>query len=303
MSVINLEFHQTPAIASAMAKALFLRRKGFKAAVGIPEINASWYGAQADQGALKDYCATLDIEFTESLPVLYPHVMAGGMHMNMLTHKVFPFGLLGAVHLKNTITQHKAIAISDKMDIHAQMGGFRLTAKGVEFDFSTQVKIADEVVWEELSIYFMAGKFGGKENPSTETSFELASLDNLSDVASWAVPKNRGKKYASISGDYNPIHTSKYLAKLFGFKRDIAHGFGILAQAVNQSELANKTHISAGKCQVDVIFKGPLYLESDASLKQSSDATSATSTTQEQRFDLFSGSNPKPSICANLKSL
>jgi hypothetical protein len=300
MSVINLEFHQTPAIASAMAKALFLRRKGFKAAVGMPEINASWYGAQADQGALKDYCTTLDIEFTESLPVLYPHVMAGGMHMNMLTHKVFPFGLLGAVHLKNTITQHKAIAISDKMDIHAQMGGFRLTAKGVEFDFSTQVKIADEVVWEELSIYFMAGKFGGKENPSTETSFELASLDNLSDVASWAVPKNRGKKYASISGDYNPIHTSKYLAKLFGFKRDIAHGFGILAQAVNQSELANKTHISAGKCQVDVIFKGPLYLESDASLKQSSDATS---TTQEQRFDLFSGSNPKPSICANLKSL
>lgn len=299
MTTINLEFHQAPGIAGAMAKALFLRRKGFKAEVGIPKITASWYGAQADQGALKDYCATLDIEFGETLPVLYPHVMAGGMHMQMLTHKVFPFGLLGAVHLKNTITQHKAIAISDKMDIHAQMGGFRLTAKGVEFDFTTQVKIADEVVWEELSIYFMAGKFGGKENPSTENSFELASLDQMSDVASWGVPKNRGKKYASISGDYNPIHTSKYLAKLFGFKRDIAHGFGILAQAVNQSELSNKTQISAGKCQVDVIFKGPLYLESDASLKQAADASDK----QAQRFDLFSGSNPKPSICANLKSL
>lgn len=300
MTAINLEFHQAPGIAGAMAKALFLRRKGFKAENGMPEINASWYGARADQGALKDYCATLDIEFGETLPVLYPHVMAGGMHMQMLTHKIFPFGLLGAVHLKNTITQHKAIAIAEKMDIHAQMGGFRLTAKGVEFDFSTQVKVADEVVWEELSIYFMAGKFGGKENPSTETSFELASLDQMSDVASWAVPKNRGKKYASISGDYNPIHTSKYLAKLFGFKRDIAHGFGILAQAVNQSELASKTNISAGKCQVDVIFKGPLYLESDASLKQAADAENSS---QTQRFDLFSGSNPKPSICASLKSL
>jgi len=222
------------------------------------------------------------------------------MHMQMLTHKVFPFGLLGAVHLKNTITQHKPIAIGDKMDIHAQMGGFRLTAKGVEFDFTTQVKISDKVVWEELSIYFMAGKFGGKEKPSTESSFELTSLENMSDVVSWAVPKNRGKKYASISGDYNPIHTSKYLAKLFGFKRDIAHGFGILAQAVNQSELANKTQIAKSKCQVDVIFKGPLYLESDASLKQ--DAT-AEELNKNQRFDLFSGSNPKPSICASLKSL
>ena len=300
MTAINLEFHQAPGIASAMVKALFLRRKGFNAKIGMPEINASWFGAQADQGALKEYCETLDIKMTATLPVLYPHVMAGGMHMHMLTHKVFPIGLLGAVHLKNTITQHKAIAISDKMDIHAHMGGFRLTAKGVEFDFTTQVKIADEVVWEELSIYFMAGKFGGKENPSTETSFELASLDKMSDIASWSVPKNRGKKYASISGDYNPIHTSKYLAKLFGFKRDIAHGFGILAQAVNQSELVNKTHISAGKCQVDVIFKGPLYLESDASLKQAADAED---TSKNQRFDLFSGSNPKPSICASLIAL
>ena len=93
---------------------------------------------------------------------------------------------------------------------------------------------------------------------------------------------------------------SKYLAKLFGFKRDIAHGFGILAQAVNQSELANKTHISAGKCQVDVIFKGPLYLENDASLKQAADAED---TSKNQRFDLFSGSNPKPSICASLIAL
>jgi hypothetical protein len=296
MTAINLEFHQAPGIAGAMAKAIFLRRKGFKAEVGLPDISANWYGAQADQGALKDYCSTLDIEFTDTLPVLYPHVMAGGMHMQMLTHKAFPFGLLGAVHLKNTITQHKAIAIVDKMDIHAQMGGFRLTAKGVEFDFSTQVKIADEVVWEELSIYFMPGRFGGKENPSTESSFELASLENIAEIASWSVPKNRGKKYASISGDYNPIHTSKYLAKLFGFKRDIAHGFGILAQAINQSELANKTQLSKGKCQVDVIFKGPLYLENDACLKQAPDSLSS----DNQRFDLFSGSNPKPSICANL---
>ena len=300
MPAINLEFTQAPSIASAMLKALFLPRKGFNVEIGMPDIQASWLGAKADQEALQDYCSTLDIELSDNLPVLYPHVMAGGMHMHMLTHKAFPIGLLGTVHLKNTITQHQPIALNEEMAIYAQMGGFRLTAKGVEFDFSTQIKIANAVVWEELSIYFKAGKFGGKENPSAETSFELTSLDNLTDVTSWPVPKNRGKKYASISGDYNPIHISKYLAKLFGFKRDIAHGFGILAQAINQSELANSSHFCTGKCKIDVIFKGPLYLESDAFLKQAADAKASPLV---QRFDLFSGKNPKPSICAKLTTL
>jgi hypothetical protein len=302
MMPINLDFDQAPGIAAPMAKALFLPRKGFKASIGLPDIKASWLGAQADQSALKDYCQTLDIEFGHSLPVLYPHVMAGGMHMQMLTHKTFPFGLLGAVHLKNTISQHKPIPLNATMDIHAQMGGFRLTAKGVEFDFTTQIIVAGETVWQELSIYFMAGKFGGKENPSTDTSFDLSSLENLNDIVSWSVPKNRGKKYAGISGDYNPIHTSKYLAKLFGFKRDIAHGFGILAQAINQSETANSSQITHDKCQVDVIFKGPLYLESDVSLKQAKEIA-AEDSQHEQRFDLFSGANPKPSICARLRRL
>ncbi|MGK0249912.1 MAG: hypothetical protein ACI910_002676 [Oleispira sp.] len=44
------------------------------------------------------------------------------------------------------------------MDIHAQMG-LRLTAKGVEFDFTIQVKIANIMIWEELSIYFLADNF------------------------------------------------------------------------------------------------------------------------------------------------
>ena len=75
----------------AMVKALFLRRKGFDAKVGMPEINASWFGAQADQGALKDYCNTLDIEMTNTLPVLYPHVMAGGMHMHMHSYLILSY--------------------------------------------------------------------------------------------------------------------------------------------------------------------------------------------------------------------
>ncbi|MEH6348147.1 MAG: MaoC/PaaZ C-terminal domain-containing protein [Bermanella sp.] len=299
MTDVQLTYDQKPGLAAAMVKALLLPRKGFNQHRGLPDIRGSWMVAQADPTALKNYHNVLGLSQGEYLPILYPHVLAGGLHMNMLTHKLFPFGLLGAVHLKNRITQHEPIKNTQVMDIHSAMGEFRLLAKGLEFDFSTQVMVEGEKVWEEVSTYFMAGKFGGKENPSSQTSFELATLENTKNLASWPVPKDRGKKYAKISGDYNPIHMSATLAKLFGLKRDIAHGFGIVAEAIHYSgalTALENAGLSDKKIQVDVVFKGPVFLESQAVLKQNQSQ-------DKNRFDVYCGENPKPSICCAVIAL
>ena len=289
MSAVQLSFSQKPANGGAMFKALVLPRKGFDANVGLPNIQAVWKGAKADTVALKEYLSTLSLPSAESLPILYPHVMAGSMHMNMLSHKSFPIRLLGAVHLKNRIIQSKAIPLEQVMDIYSEIGSYRLVEKGVEFDFTTTVKVNDEVMWDEVSTYFMAGRFGGKETPSSETSFELSKLENGQDKGQWHIPANRGKAYAKITGDYNPIHMSSLAAKLFGFKRDIAHGFGVLAQGIDLSGLIGTDEA----VQVDVVFKGPVFLDSEVSLKMGED-------TQSTRFDVYCGDNPKPSICAEV---
>ena len=39
-----------------------------------------------------------------------------------------------------------------------------------------------------------------------------------------SLAKDLGRRYAAISGDYNPIHLGALSAKLFGFKQAIAHG-------------------------------------------------------------------------------
>lgn len=299
MTDVQLTFNQKPGLAVAMVKALFLPRKGFNQHKGLPDIRGSWISAQADPVALKNYHEVLGLTQYDYLPVLYPHVLAGGLHMNMLTHKLFPFGLLGAVHLKNRITQHIKIKNTQVLDIHSAMGDFRLLAKGLEFDFSTYVMVEGEKVWEEVSTYFMAGKFGGKENPSTQTSFELPTLENTDETANWLVPKNRGKQYAKISGDYNPIHMSATLAKLFGLKRDIAHGFGIVAEAIQASGVLTdieNSDLNNNKVQVDVIFKGPVFLESKAILKQNKQQ-------DESRFDVYCSDNPKPSICCGVTAI
>jgi len=294
MSAAELHFDQKPANGKAMLKALVLPRAGFDSSVGLPNIKASWKGASADARELNEYLQTLSLEKHDYLPVLYPHVMAGSMHMNMLSHKSFPIRLLGSVHLKNRIVQHQAIADDATMEIKSEIGAYRLVEKGVEFDFTTDVYVQGEKVWEEVSTYFQAGKFGGKENPSSEKSFELESLNQPQESGSWHVPNNRGKKYAKITGDYNPIHMSPLAAKLFGFKRDIAHGFGVLAEAIEYSSAIEQAGGIEKPLQVDVVFKGPVFLDSDVSIKQNKAQDS-------NRFDVYCASNPKPSICGSVK--
>ncbi|KJZ14174.1 hypothetical protein TW85_09590 [Marinomonas sp. S3726] len=304
ISSVSLNFDKKPSLASPLIKALCLPRKGFKPEIGIPAIKASWPRIKIDTQAHKAYCQTLGLKEGKHLPLLYPHVLAGGMHMHMLTHKDFPIGLLGAVHLKNKIRQIRPIKINEVIRIDSELGEWRITEKGLEFDFSTFVSVNNQVVWSEISTYFKKGKFP-PANKTTEpdsntelNNFELNTLEDTHSGANWLIPKNRGKVYAKISGDYNPIHISKTLAKLFGLKRDIAHGFGVLAQALASNGI---DEITQGHTQLalDTVFKGPLFLEETASVKLAISDDNGL----EQGFDIYCGKNPKPSICAHLQVL
>ena len=295
MSETHLNYSSKPRNGLAMLKALVLPRAGFSAEVGLPNLQSHWRGASISSKELSGYFSTLEINPIDYLPICYPHVMAGTMHMNMLADKVFPIRLLGALHLKNRITQYRAITPNEVVDIDAKIGDYRLTESGVEFDFVTDVTVQGELVWQEISIYFVRGKFGGKETPSLAKSFELVSLNDASIIHEWHIPTSRGKAYAKICGDYNPIHMSPLAAKMFGFKRDIAHGFGVMAQAIDYSNaLENITDGPA--IQVDVVFKGPVFLGSDVTIRRNF-------AQDPDRYDVYCGDNSRPNICLSVKRL
>ena len=295
MSETHLNYSSKPRNGLAMVKALVLPRAGFSSDVGLPNLQSHWRGASVGSNELSDYFSTLEIQPFDYLPVCYPHVLAGTMHMNMLAHKVFPIRLLGALHLKNRITQYRPIKPGEMVDIDAKIGDYRLTDRGVEFDFVTDVSVKGQLVWQEITIYFVRGKFGGKENPSETKSFELESLTDASVIRQWHIPTTRGRAYAKICGDYNPIHMSPWAAKMFGFKRDIAHGFGVMAQAIDYSKALDDIADGAA-IQVDVVFKGPVFLGSDVTVRQNVEQ-------DPDRYDLYCGDNSRPNICLAVKRL
>ena len=43
------------------------------------------------------------------LPATYPHILAFGLQLQLLTDKTFPFPLLGLIHLRNRIRIHRPL--------------------------------------------------------------------------------------------------------------------------------------------------------------------------------------------------
>ena len=70
------------------------------------------------------------------------------------------------------------------------------------------------------------------------------------------VPEDQGRRYAAVCKDYNPIHLHKLSAKLFGFKRAIAHGMWVMARSLSESI----ERAPAEKSELEVSFKRPVLL-------------------------------------------
>lgn len=286
MEKVTIEFNHQPPILPVLYQALFLPRKGVKANQGFPEIEGKLNKIKIDHENLKKYCELCEIPESDFLPILYPHVLAGVVHLHVLTHPQFPIKLMGAIHKYNIVNMHRQIKKNETLDIHAKLASPRYYSKGVEFDLITEVYSNSELVWSEISTYFVRKSFGAIKD-AEDIPF-LTPVDCNDAVASWQLSILAGKKYAMICKDFNPIHISSPLAKLFGFKRDLVHGMCSAAQC-----LAKIDNIQKNGASIKIYFKGPSYMGSTLKLMRSSQVSG--------RYDLYCGKNDRPVISMQIE--
>src|SRR5690606_2130019 len=101
-------------------------------------------------------------------------------------------------------------------------------------------------VWSERSAYLRRAAAPGQ--PERRSAGERAEPPRP--TAIWRVGRDIATAYARVSGDRNPIHTSRVGARLFGYPRPIAHGMWTLARS-----LAALTGRLPDEYTVDVSFK------------------------------------------------
>ncbi|KRP88516.1 acyl dehydratase [Pseudomonas lactis] len=202
------------------------------------------------------------------LPATYPHILAFGLQLQLLTDKSFPFPLLGLIHLRNRIRIHRPLGGVGDVSVGVYARNLSTHPKGATFDIVTVVEDALGLLWEGESQMLCRGvkvegeaADSGSQTPGT-----------LTELTRWKAPPDIGRRYARVSGDYNPIHLSTPTAKLFGFPQAIAHGLWNKARTL----AALAEHLPAANIEIDVAFMKPVRLPSEVILMSSAAGSSGT---------------------------
>ncbi|HKS99216.1 MAG TPA: MaoC/PaaZ C-terminal domain-containing protein [Rugosimonospora sp.] len=220
-----------------------------RAATGLPDTTLVLREVTVDREHLGGYNRVCGYPLSDVLPATYPHVLAFGLSMRLMSGDDFPFPVVGLVHVANQIEVLRPIGADERLEFAVRAVDLREHERGRQFDVRATACVGDEVVWRGVSTYLR------REKGSTRSGTPSERPEPPRATALWRVPRDIGKQYAQVSGDRNPIHTSRLGARLFGFPRPIAHGMWSKARCV--AALAGRL---GDRYRVEVAFKLPILL-------------------------------------------
>lgn len=197
------------------------------------------------------------------VPLTYPQMLTFPLVMHYMGSSACPWPAIGTVHLANAITQHAPLAVGEAVRVELQTGTLHAHEKGQVFTLALRIlrEASGECIWQATQTLLRLGVPSPVGEPLT---------DGGDAPLSWArqggfeVTADTGRRYAAVSGDYNPIHLWPLTARLLGFRRAIAHGLWTQARAL--ALLAPEAALAQATLQC--AFKRPLWLPAQATLWQ-----------------------------------
>lgn len=196
----------------------------------------------------------------QGVPLSYPHVLAFPLHLLLLTRPSFPYPASGMVHLANRIRQHQRLQEGQALRLEVYCERWVAHPKVQALSIATRAYGADTLVWESDSVYLRRDV----KDPIGEPWDGALPLqeDGLLRTQRWVLPADLGRRFAKVSGDFNPIHTSVIGAKLFGFRRAIAHGMWTLGRTLAAQQPPGGLDQAEAHCD----FKLPIFLPGQVAL-------------------------------------
>jgi acyl dehydratase len=206
----------------------------------------------------RDVCGFLP---GHGVPMTYPQLLTFPLVMAYLSSPDCPWPAVGTVHLANAIQQREPLSAGDEVRVEMRTGALRAHDKGQVFDLELQVLRDGDWVWRGIQTLLRRGVRSPAgvryvtaitDDPGLQRSAEFDALSNV------------GRRYARVSGDFNPMHWSYIGARLLGFRRMIAHGLWTQARAL-ACLLPPETSRGA---TLTTEFKSPLLLPARAAVWQ-----------------------------------
>lgn len=212
-----------------------------------------------DAAQVAAYAKVCGFKPEAGVPVLYPQMLTFPLAMEFFASEHCPWPAMGTVHLANRIEQHGALHAGDAVRVELATGDLFAHEKGQVFTLNLRILRGGDLVWSATQSLL---RVGVAQKSGAAYASQIVAEAPLSCQAEFFAPADMGRRYGAVSGDRNPIHLAAMTAKLFGFKRAIAHGMWTQARAL--SCLLPPQPLE--QASLDVEFKTPLYLPGRATL-------------------------------------
>ncbi len=189
----------------------------------------------------------------DTIPISYFQTLFIGLLGKFITTPYFPINPMGLIHIGQSFEQKRPIAMDETLDLSCRLQGVTKTQKGITSQFLLEVMSDKKIVWQGISSFFTRSKHkkAREKRPEKKEENFLPIMETI------MVPWNMGRRYARVSGDYNPHHLHWLTARVFGFKQPIAHGMWSLARVMARLEKECDTPYPVG---VNAEFKLPIFM-------------------------------------------
>lgn len=218
------------------------------------------------QGHYRRYCELVGWSDASTVHPCYLQVATLPLQLACLLDKKSPFAPAGLIHINNEIWQGGSVDLSQSSEVRVRFADVAPHPQGWLVTLELTVLQHGKAVYQASSGYLTKIR-AAHVAPGKAHSANVVAEADQAQIGQIDADAATGRRYAKVSGDINPIHLSSLTARLFGFRRAIAHGMWTLATslavAVNEQAVAiPKNSQLSLTCQ----FKKPLLLPGKAAI-------------------------------------
>jgi acyl dehydratase len=197
----------------------------------------------------------------DHVPLTWWYLPAQRAHLATMLRPEFPFRIAGLVHMENAIEAHRPVEAGQPIVLRTVLRMLPPSSSGaLRCALATTGSADGAPVFSCTSTYLIRrGERGGTKPPDAEAGPSGAPL------AQWTLDRAAGRRYARLSGDWNPIHLTGWSARLMGMRTPIIHGMHTLAACCAALEHDSGRRAS----RIDCRFRSPVALGSSVVLRAS----------------------------------
>ena len=227
---------------------------GLLGSAAVPALAASARQVEIDPKAASRAAAACGAAYDgRALPPAWPEVLFLPLLARMVTDPTFPLSPLGLIHTRQQFTAPRALRSTERPDLRCWIDRAHASDRGITLTVGMVASVQGDAVWTgEADLLSRA--------PSARTPGSRARAAKPVPEGQGIpldAPAGAGRRYAWATGDWSPHHLWPVTARIFGYRRPIAHGMWTLARCL---ELLGDRLPRGQGVRADVRFRVPLSL-------------------------------------------